>query len=110
MLTRVVVTNMWHWRILKMVKRPAAKARVKGHGKRFSKSLDAELSVLRVEREKERELLKENRSLKSHLMDTAEVVHDAGEFLVRLREAEEAAAAAHVLFKLEFGSYDFLFS
>ncbi|PWA57236.1 kinesin motor family protein [Artemisia annua] len=77
------------------VKRAAAKAGAKGHGKRFSKSLAAELSVLRVEREKERELLKkENRSLKIQLRDTAEAVHAAGELLVRLREAEEAASAA----------------
>ncbi|KAJ0751362.1 putative kinesin-like protein [Helianthus annuus] len=81
------------------VKRAAAKAGAKGHGKRFSKSLAAELSVLRVEREKERELLKkENRSLKSQLRDTAEAVHAAGEVLVRLREAEEAAAAAQEKF------------
>lgn len=77
------------------VKRAAAKAGAKGHGKRFSKSLAAELSVLRVEREKERELLKkENRSLKIQLRDTAEAVHAAGELLVRLREAEEAASIA----------------
>ncbi|KAJ0585980.1 putative plus-end-directed kinesin ATPase [Helianthus annuus] len=81
------------------VKRAAAKAGAKGHGKRFSKSLAAELSVLRVEREKERELLKkENRSLKSQLRDTAEAVHAAGEVLVRLRETEEAAAAAQEKF------------
>lgn len=80
------------------VKRAAAKAGAKGHGKRFSKSLAAELSVLRVEREKERELLKkENRSLKIQLRDTAEAVHAAGELLVRLREAEEAASVAQVL-------------
>lgn len=77
------------------VKRAAAKAGAKGHGKRFSKSLAAELSVLRVEREKERELLKkENRTLKMQLRDTAEAVHAAGELLVRLREAEEAASIA----------------
>ncbi|KAF5796380.1 putative plus-end-directed kinesin ATPase [Helianthus annuus] len=77
------------------VKRAAAKAGAKGHGKRFSKSLAAELSVLRVEREKEREMLKkENRSLKIQLRDTVEAVHAAGELLVRLREAEEAAAVA----------------
>lgn len=77
------------------VKRAAAKAGAKGHGKRFSKSLAAELSVLRVEREKERELLKkENRSLKIQLRDTAEAVHAAGELLVRLREAEETASVA----------------
>ncbi|KAK1406964.1 hypothetical protein QVD17_38574 [Tagetes erecta] len=81
------------------VKRAAAVAGAKGHGKRFSKSLAAELSVLRVEREKERELLKkENRSLKIQLRDTAEAVHAAGEVLVRLREAEEAAAVAQEKF------------
>lgn len=81
------------------VKRAAAVAGAKGHGKRFSKSLAAELSVLRVEREKERELLKkENRSLKIQLRDTAEAVNAAGEVLVRLREAEEAAAVARVFF------------
>ncbi|XP_071693468.1 kinesin-like protein KIN-12F [Rutidosis leptorrhynchoides] len=77
------------------VKRAAAKAGAKGHGKRFSKSVAAELSVLRVEREKEIEMLKkENKSLKSQLRDTAEAVHAAGELLVRLREAEEAASVA----------------
>ncbi|KAI7737375.1 hypothetical protein M8C21_020322 [Ambrosia artemisiifolia] len=77
------------------VKRAAAKAGEKGHGKRFSKSLAAELSVLRVEREKEREMLKkENMRLKIQLRDTVEAVHAAGELLVRLREAEEAAAVA----------------
>ncbi|XP_076911158.1 kinesin-like protein KIN-12C [Bidens hawaiensis] len=77
------------------VKRAAAKAGQKGHGKRFSKSLAAELSVMRVEREKEREMLKkENRSLKIQLRDTVQAVHAAGELLVRLREAEEAAAVA----------------
>ncbi|KAK9080690.1 hypothetical protein SSX86_000448 [Deinandra increscens subsp. villosa] len=81
------------------VKRAAAVAGAKGHGKRFSKSLAAELSVLRVEREREREMLrKENRSLKIQLRDTAEAVHAAGEVLVRLREAEEAAAAAQESF------------
>ncbi|KAL8215706.1 hypothetical protein R6Q57_022543 [Mikania cordata] len=81
------------------VKRAAAAAGAKGHGKRFSKSVAAELSVLRVEREKEREMLrKENRSLKIQLRDTAEAVHAAGEVLVRLREAEEAAAVAQESF------------
>ncbi|CAI0374014.1 unnamed protein product [Linum tenue] len=76
------------------VKRAAAKAGTKG-GRRFAKSLAAELSALRVERERERELLrKENKSLKLQLRDTAEAVHTAGEVLVRLREAEEAASFA----------------
>lgn len=77
------------------VKKAAVKAGSKGHGKRFAKSLAAELSALRVEREKEKELLKkENKSLRIQLRDTAEAVHAAGELLVRLREAEQAASTA----------------
>ncbi|KAH7861374.1 hypothetical protein Vadar_025328 [Vaccinium darrowii] len=77
------------------VKRAAAKAGAKGRGSRFSKSLAAELSVLRVERAREMEFLKkENKSLKVQLRDTAEAVHAAGELLVRLREAEAAASVA----------------
>ncbi|MCD7466746.1 hypothetical protein HAX54_003751 [Datura stramonium] len=77
------------------VKKAAAKAGRKGHGARFAKSLAAELSALRVEREREREMLKkENISLRSQLKDTAEAVHAAGELLVRLREAEETASLA----------------
>lgn len=78
------------------VKRAAAKAGKKG-GTRFAKSLQAEISSLRVEREREREFLKkENKSLKIQLRDTAEAVHAAGELLVRLREAEQAASVAEV--------------
>lgn len=81
------------------VKRAAAKAGKNGHGSRFSKSLAAELSALRVEREREREMLKkENKSLKIQLRDTAEAVHAAGELLVRLREAEQAASIAEVAY------------
>ncbi|KAE8679150.1 hypothetical protein F3Y22_tig00111402pilonHSYRG00892 [Hibiscus syriacus] len=77
------------------VKKAAAKAGSKGHGSRFAKYLAAELSVLRVEREREKELLKkENKSLRIQLRDTAEAVHAAGELLVRLREAEQAASIA----------------
>ncbi|KAL8131702.1 kinesin-like protein KIN-12F [Apium graveolens] len=76
------------------VNRAAAKAGGKGKS-RFAKSLAAELSVLRVERDRERDSLrKENRSLKIQLRDTAEAVHAAGELLVRLKEAEEAASVA----------------
>ena len=79
------------------VKRAAAKAGKKGQGTRFAKSLAAELSAMRVEREKEREFLKkENKNLKIQLRDTAEAVHAAGELLVRLREAEHAASLAEV--------------
>lgn len=78
------------------VKRAAAKAGTKS-GTRFAKSLAAELSVLRVERERERDFLKkENKSLKIQLRDTAEAVHAAGELLVRLREAEQASSVAEV--------------
>uniref|UniRef100_A0A7N2M8T4 Uncharacterized protein n=1 Tax=Quercus lobata TaxID=97700 RepID=A0A7N2M8T4_QUELO len=77
------------------VKRAAAMAGKKGHGSRFAKSLAAELYTLRVERERERELLKkENKSLRIQLRDTAEAVHAAGELLVRLREAEHVASVA----------------
>ncbi|KAK7812830.1 kinesin-like protein KIN-12F [Quercus suber] len=77
------------------VKRAAAKAGKKGHGSRFAKSLAAELSTLRLERERERESLKkENKSLRIQLRDTAEAVHAAGELLVRLREAEHVASVA----------------
>ncbi|KAK8481123.1 hypothetical protein V6N13_031669 [Hibiscus sabdariffa] len=77
------------------VKKAAEKAGSKGCGARFAKSLAAELSVLRVEREREKELLKkENKSLRIQLRDTAEAVHAAGELLVRLREAEQAASIA----------------
>lgn len=81
------------------VKKAAEKAGAKGHGRRFAKSLAAELSALRVEREREKELLrKENKSLKTQLKDTAEAVHAAGELLVRLKEAEESASVAEVCF------------
>ncbi|KAG7015555.1 Kinesin-like protein KIN-12F, partial [Cucurbita argyrosperma subsp. argyrosperma] len=77
------------------VKRAAQKAGSKGHGSRFSKSLAAELSALRFERDREREFLKkENKGLKVQLRDTAEAVHAAGELLVRLREAEHSASVA----------------
>ncbi|KAK7256290.1 hypothetical protein RIF29_29731 [Crotalaria pallida] len=76
------------------VKKAAAKAGKKGRA-RFAKSLAAELSALRVEREREAKFLKkENMSLKIQLRDTAEAVHAAGELLVRLREAEHAATVA----------------
>ncbi|XP_027368604.1 kinesin-like protein KIN-12F [Abrus precatorius] len=76
------------------VKKAAAKAGRKGHA-RFAKSLAAELSALRVERERETKFLKkENTNLKIQLRDTAEAVHAAGELLVRLREAEHAASIA----------------
>ncbi|GLT57553.1 hypothetical protein SLA2020_305190 [Shorea laevis] len=77
------------------LKRAAAKAGAKGRGKKFAKSLAAELSALTAQREREREFLKkENKNLKIQLGDTAEAVHAAGELLARLREAEQAASVA----------------
>lgn len=88
------------------VKRAAVKAGAKGHGSRFAKSVAAELSALRVERDREREFLKkENKSLKIQLRDTAEAVHAAGELLVRLKEAEQAASVAEVLNNNSFVAY-----
>ncbi|CAN8268973.1 unnamed protein product [Cochlearia groenlandica] len=81
------------------LKKAVSKAGKKGCGSRFAKSLASELSALRVERERERDLLKkENIRLKTQLSNTAEAVHTAGEVLVRLREAEESASAAEEKF------------
>lgn len=77
------------------VKKAAAKAGVRGAESRFINALAAEISALKVEREKERRYLRdENKGLQSQLRDTAEAVQAAGELLVRLKEAEEALAAA----------------
>ncbi|XP_042462121.1 kinesin-like protein KIN-12C [Zingiber officinale] len=77
------------------VKKAAQKAGRKGCGSAFAAALSAELSTLRIDREKERTYLKEqNRKLRIQLRDTAEAVHAAGELLVRLREAEAAAYEA----------------
>uniref|UniRef100_A0A453JLY8 Kinesin motor domain-containing protein n=1 Tax=Aegilops tauschii subsp. strangulata TaxID=200361 RepID=A0A453JLY8_AEGTS len=74
------------------VKRAAARAGKKGCGTAFAAALAAELSTVRIDREKERAQLREqNRRLRVQLRDTAEAVHAAGELLVRLREAEEAS-------------------
>ncbi|GJN24144.1 hypothetical protein PR202_gb11866 [Eleusine coracana subsp. coracana] len=64
------------------VKRAAAKAGRKGCGTAFAAALAAELSTVRIDREKERTQLKEqNRRLRIQLRDTAEAVHAAGELL-----------------------------
>lgn len=79
------------------VKKAAAKAGRKGSGSAFAAALAAELSTVRIDREKERAYLKEqNRKLRIQLRDTAEAVHAAGELLVRLREAEETVAETEV--------------
>ncbi|KAG9447926.1 hypothetical protein H6P81_014054 [Aristolochia fimbriata] len=77
------------------VKKAATKAGVKGAESKFIDSLAAEISALKVEREKEwRYLRDENKGLQAQLRDTAEAVQAAGELLVRLKEAEEAVSAA----------------
>ncbi|XP_010557512.1 PREDICTED: kinesin-like protein KIN-12F [Tarenaya hassleriana] len=82
------------------LKNAMAKAGEKDRGSRYARSLAAELSALRVEKERERDLLKnENVSLKMQLRNTAEAVHAAGELLVRLREAEHSASTVEDKFK-----------
>ncbi|MCD7464902.1 Kinesin motor domain containing protein, expressed [Datura stramonium] len=77
------------------VRKAAAKAGVRGAESKFINALAAEISALKVEREKERRYFRdENKGLQAQLRDTAEAVQAAGELLVRLKEAEEAIAAA----------------
>ncbi|KAL1535673.1 TRAFAC class myosin-kinesin ATPase superfamily [Salvia divinorum] len=77
------------------VKKAAAKAGVRNAESKFINALAAEISVLKAEREKERRHFRdENRGLQAQLRDTAEAVQAAGELLVRLKEADEAMAAA----------------
>ncbi|TYK23655.1 kinesin-like protein KIN12B [Cucumis melo var. makuwa] len=77
------------------VKRAASRAGVKGAESKFINALAAEISALKVERERERRYLRdENKGLQAQLRDTAEAVQAAGELLVRLKEAEEGVAAA----------------
>lgn len=79
------------------VKRAATKAGVRGAESKFINALAAEISTLRVEREKERHYYRdENTELQNQLRDTAEAVQAAGELLARLKEAEEDIAAAEV--------------
>ncbi|KAG8661415.1 hypothetical protein MANES_01G003100v8 [Manihot esculenta] len=77
------------------VKKAASKAGARGAESKFINALAAEISALKVEREKERRYLRdENKMLQAQLRDTVEAVQAAGELLVRLKEAEEAIAAA----------------
>ncbi|KDP32570.1 hypothetical protein JCGZ_13120 [Jatropha curcas] len=77
------------------VKKAASRAGVRGAESKFINALAAEISALKVEREKERRYLRdENKALQSQLRDTAEAVQAASELLVRLKEAEEAVAVA----------------
>ena len=88
------------------VKKAAAKAGVRSAESKFINALAAEISTLKEEREKERlHYRDENKGLQAQLRDTAEAVQAAGELLVRLKEAEEAVAAAEVVsscFNLHF--------
>ncbi|PPR86314.1 hypothetical protein GOBAR_AA34378 [Gossypium barbadense] len=77
------------------VKKAAARAGVRGAESKFINALAAEISALKEQTEKERLYLRdENKGLQAQLRDTAEAVQAAGELLVRLKEAEEAVAAA----------------
>ncbi|KAI4311396.1 hypothetical protein MLD38_036298 [Melastoma candidum] len=77
------------------VKTAAVKAGVRGAESKFINALATEISALKVERERERRYLRDEiNELKTQLQDTAEAVQAAGELLVRLKEAEEAVAAA----------------
>ncbi|KAL9237860.1 hypothetical protein vseg_012358 [Gypsophila vaccaria] len=79
------------------VKKAASKAGVKGAESKFINTLAAQIAALRVEKEREKRYLRdENKMLQSQLRDTAEAVQAAGELLVRLKEAEEAIAAAEI--------------
>ncbi|KAK7319015.1 hypothetical protein RJT34_03724 [Clitoria ternatea] len=77
------------------VKKAASRAGVKGAESKFINALATEISALKAEKEKERQILSdENRGLRAQLKDTAEAVQAAGELLVRLKEAEEGVITA----------------
>ncbi|KAE8701508.1 Kinesin-like protein KIN12B [Hibiscus syriacus] len=77
------------------VKKAAARAGVRVAESKFINALAAEISALKEQREKERRYFRdENKGLQAQLRDTAEAIQAAGEVLVRLKEAEEAVAAA----------------
>lgn len=84
------------------VRKAAARAGVKGAELKFIDSLAAEISALKTEREKERQLWRnENKDLQVQLRDTVEAVQTAGKLLVRLKEAEESSDASQVSFELD---------
>ncbi|XP_031254790.1 kinesin-like protein KIN-12B [Pistacia vera] len=77
------------------VKKAATRTGVMGAESKFINALAAEISALKAKREKERRYLRdEYKGLQAQLRDTAEAIQAAGEVLVRLKEAEEAVAAA----------------
>lgn len=77
------------------IKRVAAKAGVKGAESRFLEAQAAQLVALKLDRDTEQKMMKEEiKGLQAQLRDTAEAVQAAGELLVRLKEAEEAISIA----------------
>ncbi|CAN8268659.1 unnamed protein product [Cochlearia groenlandica] len=77
------------------VKKSAARAGVKGPESRFINALAAEISALKVQKEKEAQYFRDEiKSLQTQLRDTAEAVEAAGELLVRLKETEEGLKTA----------------
>lgn len=77
------------------IKRVAAKAGVKGAESRFIEAQAAQLIALKLDRDREQKMMKEEiKGLQAQLRDTAEAVQAAGELLVRLKEAEEAISIA----------------
>ncbi|KAL7596877.1 kinesin-like protein KIN-12B isoform X1 [Lactuca sativa] len=75
------------------VKKAATKAGVRGNESKFINALAAEISTIKVERERERGRFRDEiKGLQEQLRDTADAVQAAGELLVRLKEAEEAVA------------------
>ncbi|KAI3523586.1 hypothetical protein L1887_01816 [Cichorium endivia] len=79
------------------VKKKASKAGVRGNESKYINALAAEISTLKVERERERGRFRDEiKGLQEQLRDTAEAVQAAGELLVRLKEAEEAVNIAQI--------------
>ncbi|KAI3791167.1 hypothetical protein L2E82_04825 [Cichorium intybus] len=79
------------------VKKAASKAGVRGNESKYINALAAEISTLKVERERERGRFRDEiKGLQEQLRDTAEAVQAAGELLVRLKEAEEAVNIAQI--------------
>ncbi|KAG6535452.1 hypothetical protein ZIOFF_000425 [Zingiber officinale] len=73
----------------------ATEAGIRGAELKFISSLASEISVLKAERERVKQKWQDkNRALESQLADTVDALEAAGEVLVRLKEAEEAAAVA----------------
>ncbi|EFJ25368.1 hypothetical protein SELMODRAFT_414001 [Selaginella moellendorffii] len=78
------------------VRQMAMRAGASSSQLKWLESQAAQIVALNLEREQEREAANEEiEFLQSQLRDTAEAVQAAGELLVRLKEAEEAAAIAN---------------